>query len=228
MRLTKSEMQQRRETIILTAFHLFCKRGIDNVTLLEIAQTAKVGETTVYRYFENKTVLVLQAFVKLWDMIMKQVEDSVEDTPNYSEMSGYDQIAVWLDAFRQLYQYNEDFILFSYEAKLYLLRHKVILSRNYQDTLMQSVKEPCIAAFEKGRLDGSIPIKENSEDIFYAVWGTVRGYIVKIVIYDKLFHEGSPWKSRYSVMVKGVLSALRSGWNSADAPIHVEDNNMSI
>lgn len=217
MRLTEDEMQKRRENMILTAFHLFCERGIENVTLLEIAQAAKVGESTIYRYFETKTALVQQAFIKLWDSIMAQVEESVNRTAEYPSMTGFQQIKVWLEAFRQLYQYNADFILFSYEAKLYLLRNNVTLGRNYQDALMHSVKGPCIAAFEKGKADGSIPVKLPSEDIFYAVWGSVRGYIVKIVIYDKLFQEDSPWESRYSVMENGILCALSSGWDPPES-----------
>lgn len=218
MKLTQEEMQERRKTIVMTAFQLFCERGIEDVSLVEIAKAANVGETTIYRYFENKTTLVLEAFIKLWDMIMRQVEQAAEHYDNYYALTGYDQIAVWLDAFQQLYQNKADFILFSYEAKLYLLRHKIKLNSIQQDALMHSIKPPCLAALEKGKADGSIPILEDSENVFYAMWGAIRGYIVKIVIYDSLYGEDSPWESRYQVMKTGILSALRSGWNAPDAP----------
>lgn len=212
MKLTESEMQERRKKIILTAFQLFCERGIEDVTLLEIAREAKVGETTIYRYFENKTNLVLEAFVKLWDLIMSRLEQSVESADRYDSLSGYQQIALWLESFRALYMNDADFILFSYEAKLYLLRRKVRLSRLEQDLLMHAILDPCIAALEKGKKDGSIPIKQNTQDIFYAIWGSIRGFIVKIVIYDGLYGEDSPWESRYQTMIQGILSALSSGW----------------
>lgn len=218
MKLTQEEMRERRKTIVMTAFQLFCERGIEDVSLVEIAKAANVGETTIYRYFENKTTLVLEAFIKLWDMIMRQVEQAAEHYDNYYALTGYDQIAVWLDAFQQLYQNKADFILFSYEAKLYLLRHKIKLNSIQQDALMHSIKPPCLAALEKGKADGSIPILEDSENVFYAMWGAIRGYIVKIVIYDSLYGEDSPWESRYQVMKTGILSALRSGWNAPDAP----------
>lgn len=216
MRLSEKEIQERRKNIILIAFHLFCERGIDSVTLIEIAREAKVGETTIYRYFENKTKLVEEAFIKLWDTIMSQVERCVENKENYEEMTGFQQIAVWIDAFRQLYIENADFILFSYEAKLYLLRHRVKFDRFQQDVLMHAVKGPCLLALEKGKRDGSIPVKKDSEDIFYAIWGPVRGYIAKIVIYDELYGEDSPWRERYEVMEEGILCALKSGWEAAE------------
>lgn len=216
MKLTEEEMLERRKTIILTAFHLFCERGIEDVPLTEIAKAAKVGETTIYRYFENKTNLVLEAFIKLWDLIMSHVEESVKGAGNYSTLTGYEQIARWIDSFRQLYMNQSDFILFSYEAKLYLLRHKVKLNRYQQDTLMHAIKGPCLAALEKGKADGTIPIRQSCDDVFYAMWGSIRGYIVKIVIYNGLYGEDSPWESRYRVMESGILSALRSGWTAPE------------
>lgn len=206
-------MQERREAIIQAAFHLFCARGIDNVPMLEVAQKAQISENTLYRYFSNKEKLVLEAFVKMWDTIMQNVEQIVESVPSYDALTGYGQIRVWIEGFRHLYQADQEFVLFSYEAKLYLLRQHVKLDRFQQDTLMQSFRGPCLAALDKGKLDGSIPARESSEDLFYSIWGAIRGYIVKIVIYGLLYGQDSPWESRYEVMERGILSALSSGWN---------------
>lgn len=200
----------------MTAFHLFCQRGIEDVPLVEVARTAHVGETTIYRYFENKANLVLEAFIKLWDAIMGRLKQEVEETKDYPLLTGLQQMQVWLEAFRQLYLKNSDFVLFSYEAKLYLLRHGVRLNKSQQDVLMHAIKLPCLSALEKGMVDGTIPVNRDSEDIFYAVWGTVRGFIVKIVIYGHLCGEDSPWENRYQTMVDGILSALASGWAKAD------------
>lgn len=212
MRLTEEDIKERRKTMLYTAFRLFCERGIENVPMLEIAKQAKVGENTLYRYFGNKEQLVLEAFVKMWDSIMKNVEQIVAGVPNYDTLTGYNQIRVWLEGFRHLYQADKEFVLFSYEAKLYLMRHNVKLERFQQDALMQSFRGPCLAALEKGKADGSIPVKEDGEDLFYAIWGAIRGYVVKIVIYGELYGVDSPWESRYGMVEKGILSALSSGW----------------
>lgn len=217
MKITEEEMMERRKNMICTAFHLFCKRGIDNVTLMEIAKNAGYGESTIYRYFDNKTTLILEAFIKLWDLIMSDLGKNVESADHYEDLTGYEQIKVWIESFRELYQNDSDFVLFSYEAKLYLLRHNIKLDEIQQDTMMHAIKRPCLQALQKGIRDGTIPIKyEMAEDIFYAIWGSIRGYIVKIVIYDSLYGAGSPWESRYKVMEKGILSALRRGWDGCE------------
>lgn len=212
MRLTEEDMQQRREKIIRNAFLLFSERGIEGVKLSEIAKKSHVSENTIYRYFGNKESLVQEAFIELWEHIMTSVEKNVENTMNYSELSGFEQICVWIDGFKQLYREDKEFVLFSYEAKLYLLRHHIKIDQSQQDLLMHNIHDPCMAALDKGKQDGSIPVKEDSEDLFFAIWGAIRGYIVKIVIYGELYGEDSPWESRYEVVKQGILSALRSGW----------------
>lgn len=212
MRLTEKEMDARRELIIQNAFHMFCQRGIDAVSLLEITEASQVGENTIYRYFGSKENLVLEAFIRLWDTIMTSVEKSIEGISNYAQLSGLEQIRTWINGFRHLYEIDAEFVLFSYEAKLYLLRHNIRLNNHQQDLLMQSIRGPCMAALEKGKRDGSIPTQQSNEDLFYAIWGTIRGYVVKIVIYDRLYGQDSPWKQRYETMASGILCALHSGW----------------
>lgn len=214
IRLTEEAMQERRKAIIHAAFRLFCDHGIKIVSLSMISKKAKVSENTIYRYFGNKEKLVLEVFVILWDNAMQSVEQIVDRVPNYEAMTGYGQIQVWIEGFRHLYEIDRELLLFSYEANLYLLRQNIKLSKFHQDTLMKSFYSHCLAALEKGKEDGSIPIKENCEDVFYAIWGAIRGYTAKIVIYQLLYGEDSPWESRYQTMENGILSALRSGWNA--------------
>lgn len=214
MRITEEEMLERREMMIQTAFCLFCDYGIESVSMSEIAKKAQVGENTLYRYFDTKGKLVLAAFVKLWNTIMHNVESIVENVPDYETLSGYEQMRVWIKGFQHLYKADKEFVLFSYEAKLYLLRQNIKMDKFQQDMLMQAVREPCLEALDKGKKDGSIPVRENSEDLFYAIWGSIGGYIAQIVIYGELYGENSPWEKRYEMMEKGILSALYSGWNA--------------
>lgn len=214
MRITEEEMQERREMMIQTAVRLFCDYGIENVSMSEIARKAQVGENTLYRYFDTKGKLVLAAFIKSWNLVMSHVESSVEGTPGYHSLTGYEQMRLWIRGFRYLYQSEREFVLFSYNAKLYLLHQNDQMDQVQQDMLMHTVREPCLKALEKGRQDGTIPVKESSEDLFYAIWVSIRGYIAKIVLYGELYGKDNPWEERYRIMEAGILSALHSGWNA--------------
>lgn len=213
MKISEQEFTQRKGRIIEEAFHLFCSQGIEKVSMADIARQAGVSESSLYRYFGSKPNLVYNTLGILWRKIGNRISDSVDNTAGYNGMTGLEQIAVQMESCRQLYETNADYVLFSYETKLYLLRNGHHLSAAEYDALMLEIREHFIASLEKGRADGSIPSDKDPLDLFYAVWGTLRGYIVKIVIYSALCREESPWESRYRTMESGILSALAAGWS---------------
>ncbi|MGG5254685.1 TetR/AcrR family transcriptional regulator [Neobacillus sp. SM06] len=54
----------KQEEIFEAAMQLFAERGYDGTTVPMIAEKAKVGAGTIYRYFENKEFLVNSLFIK--------------------------------------------------------------------------------------------------------------------------------------------------------------------
>ncbi|WP_213421350.1 TetR/AcrR family transcriptional regulator [Bhargavaea massiliensis] len=52
----------KHESILMAAQKLFAERGYDGTTVPMIAEEAKVGAGTIYRYFENKQKLVNELF----------------------------------------------------------------------------------------------------------------------------------------------------------------------
>ncbi|MCW1927862.1 TetR/AcrR family transcriptional regulator [Bhargavaea beijingensis] len=52
----------KHENILMAAQKLFAERGYDGTTVPMIAEEARVGAGTIYRYFENKQMLVNELF----------------------------------------------------------------------------------------------------------------------------------------------------------------------
>lgn len=204
MKITYEEMQERRERIIWSAYHLFCKRGIENVTLLEIAKEANVGESTVYRYFENKANLVQEIFSGMWDHIIGYEIPKVEKSKEYQAMSGYGQVERWLDFFHEFYISNQELILFFYEVRLYLMRHKTEVGWYQQETLTELIRRPCFYALEKGEADGSIKSFQDKEELFYAIWSTMWGCVA-------LYGRDDFFEKRFRLMKAGILNSLGAG-----------------
>ncbi len=65
----------KRDTIVSSALELFAERGFDATTVPMIATSANVGAGTIYRYFENKEVLVNTLFQEYVGTFMKTIEE---------------------------------------------------------------------------------------------------------------------------------------------------------
>ena len=59
MILTKEEAKRRREKVLKVAFKLFVKNSIEAVSMQQISDASKVGVASVFRYYANKTDLVI-------------------------------------------------------------------------------------------------------------------------------------------------------------------------
>ena len=75
--------RSKRDDIMDAALVLFAERGYDGTTVPMIAEKAKVGAGTIYRYFENKESLVNSMFqdnvAKFSDMLRSSLDGESND-----------------------------------------------------------------------------------------------------------------------------------------------------
>ncbi|HMC00338.1 MAG TPA: TetR/AcrR family transcriptional regulator [Flavobacteriaceae bacterium] len=64
-----------KEDIIKTAIDLFLTYGFKSVTMDDIANTLGMSKKTIYQYFDNKTVLVEEAVLYLFQSISSGIDD---------------------------------------------------------------------------------------------------------------------------------------------------------
>lgn len=66
---------EKRHEILRAALELIAEHGFHDAPIAAIAERAKVGAGTIYRYFENKDVLINELFRELHDRICRELRE---------------------------------------------------------------------------------------------------------------------------------------------------------
>lgn len=177
--------------------------------MIDIARCAGVAEKSLYRYFNTKQELLMRTTYLVWNEIILTLIEQLGD--DFSEKSGLAQIDILLEKFRELYRNCSAYILFAYEYRLILsYSAERLTAHDYADEL-RPIHDICKSALRKGQEDGSIRETSNPEDLYFAIWGLIRGYISKIVIYDHMYEGKNPWEDRFSLAKHLIVSGLQNG-----------------
>lgn len=193
MKITERELEARKNRIIHRAFGLFCQKGIDQVSMEEIAKAADVSVISVYRYFSTKSELLLITQEMLWKEALQNVTSYVITADGYSRKSGFEQIRDLINGFEKLYRLHGEYLLFSAYYKLYLAREGLQLSGQKLGEMLAPIRAVFLKALEKGEKDRSLTLPCDLESTFYCLWGTLWGYVEEIVVYDRILNGENHW-----------------------------------
>jgi AcrR family transcriptional regulator len=111
-------VKNKRADILNAALSLFAERGFDATTVPAIADKAQVGAGTIYRYFENKEVLVNSLFQ---DCVRLLSETLNKNMPN-SDASMREQFHHVFSQMNQFANHHDDALTFidSHSSARYL------------------------------------------------------------------------------------------------------------
>lgn len=175
----------KKQHILETAFALFSERGIESVTVPEIAEACGVGRATVYRYFATKMDLVVAVGTWKWETYIR-AHDASLPAEILERMTGAEYLRFYLDAFLDLYRNHRDILRFNYGFNSYL-QHGAGSSEQ---------KRPYMAVaghlavrfhelYERGRADGTLNTQISEEEMFsssfHIMLAAVTRYAVGLV-----------------------------------------------
>lgn len=145
--------------IVDIATDLFMCRSVSEVTIRDIAISAQVGEATIYRYFGNKQNLVMQAAMKLQNIVSEGFF-RLEKGKN-----GYEKLALFYESYYDIYLKHPNFYKFLNEFDAYIANEKSDDMNPYENAIDQ-YKVFYMKAYELGLKDGSVK-KQNDIELFY-------------------------------------------------------------
>ena len=145
--------------IVDIATDLFMCRSVNEVTIRDIAISAQVGEATIYRYFGNKQNLVMQAAMKLQNIVSDGFF-RLEKGKN-----GYEKLALFYESYYDIYKKHPDFYKFLNEFDAYIAVEQSEDMNPYESAIDQ-YKNFYMEAYQLGLKDGSVK-KQKDIEMFY-------------------------------------------------------------
>lgn len=201
----------RIEKIINSAYELFSKRGIEDVTMTDIADRSKIGVASIYRYFETKEILVVMTATQVWDNQMQNVLPSLL-RPKYKNSTGYEQLQEIFALFIKLYETETEFLRFIYLFDAFAVKEKIPREAmsNYEAKILL-VKQFISDAIQKGFDDGSIgeKYKPYGEMLYFTLMHTFFSVAQKLSLSGKMLDMDT--KKNGTIQLKLLADVLLGG-----------------
>ena len=162
------EMNARREAMLAEGFRLFSQRGIEGVSMCEVAKACGVGIATLYRYYNTKFQLVLAISVRQWNNYGEYVR-AMRSKRRASEMTAAQELDFYLGFYIDLYQNHKDILRFNQDFNNYV-RHENATPDQlgvYADVI-DIFSRMFGELYEKGKADGTIRTELPEERMFAA------------------------------------------------------------
>ena len=199
------------DRVLDAAFELFSTRGIDSVAMTDIADKAKIGVASLYRYFETKEILAVKTATHAWTKRMDDVLPSLLKS-KYKNANGYEQLEQIFALFVKLYENHMDFLRFIYLFDSFAVKEKIPRESmvNYEVVILQ-VKQIISEAIEKGFADGSIneKYKAYGEMLYFTLMHTFFSVAQKLSLSGKMLDMDA--KKNSVLQLKLLAEVLLNG-----------------
>jgi len=160
------EMASRRELMLETGFRIFAEKGIEAVSMQEVANACGLGVATLYRYFNTKLLFVIAVGAKKWEELFEEVE--AERVRRCCElMTAAEELDFSLSIFIMFYREHRDVLRFNQNFNNFVIREKATADQLH--AYMKAIEPFSInfhRLYEKGKRDGTIRTEQSEQTVY--------------------------------------------------------------
>jgi AcrR family transcriptional regulator len=162
----EAEMAARRELMLETGFRVFAEKGIEAVSMQDVARACDLGIATLYRYFKTKLEFVIAIGARQWEEYFREVE--TEYARRGGElMNAAEELDFYLSMYILLYRGHRNLLCFNQNFNGYVAHEQAapeLLSEYLQ--AIEPFTKKFHTLYEKGLRDGSIRTDEPEQTMF--------------------------------------------------------------
>ena len=218
--LNNLQKEVTRQRILETGFRLFAEKTIEKVKMTDVAEAGGISVATIYRYYPNKTALVLAISTWAWEKHLNEMVSKLEKR----EVTAAEEYEYFLDSFLDLYRINKALLRFNQFFNVYIENEKDVPAEAMQPYI--AVADVLAARFEvmfrKAQEDHTvrtdIPPKEMLMVSLHLMLAAVTRYAVGLI------YGGERDSDKELVLLKNML--LREFTQGGGAAETVSDGGV--
>lgn len=169
--------ENQREWILEVSEDLFIKRGIEQVTIGDIASASRLTRATIYKYFANKDQMAQEIFKS----VTKGWRDRNEREVWGFEGNGYQRLEKFITSFFDYLLQNPREV--GFVAELNYLYAKQWSAEMFAETMLENLREDrqfVLESIQKGIADGSLRADVEPELMLAAFFNFISGNISRL------------------------------------------------
>ena len=181
--------QEKQQRILDAGFKLFSERGIEPVTMPEVAQAGGVGRATLFRYYPSKLELVIAIGAWKWEEYIKERRANVSPEAR-ARMTGAERLRLFMDSFVDLFRNHSDILRFNYNFNSFLHYETTAADRKQPYLkVVENLGEQFHALYQRGIADGTLNAEISEQTMFtssfHIMLAAATRYAVGLVIVEK-------------------------------------------
>ena len=157
------------ENVLKTSLNLFSQKGIQKVSLNEIAKISDIGIASLYRYFKNKKTLICECAIYNLSKLIDGIEPIVTSI-QFLDKTAIEELEELFSYYIVLFNENIAFLKFLSEFDNYVNFNK--MDKEVEDTynkLYKSLYTLAKKIHSKGLVDNSIRDNFDFDKFYYSI-----------------------------------------------------------
>lgn len=188
----KEAIEHRREDFLQAGYALFSERGIDSVSLRDVAHASGHGVATLFRYFETKAGLLVEIADWKWGEFFARNSERRPDAQGTATAA--ELFEFYLDSFLEVYRTDKPLLRFNQFLNIYLRSEGAAgdATRRYRG-LMRPISDLVHAVCAKAKEDGTLKMDISETELLsvtvHLMLAAVTRYAVGLVFEPEGFDD---------------------------------------
>lgn len=192
--------ERNKKYVLDIAKMYFLENGIVGVSVIDIARKADVGTASIYRYFDGKNALIIEAAVSMWKERLVQIKRVYDKN---IEQSGFEQLKCLTKFFPWSVIHDEKFSQFLVMLDALLINGEISAQeRKMYDEVMIEIYRIFEKAYNTGREDGTVREISDFANFYFAGTQAILSMSQKLMMRGNIVSTDTDMADKINLIIE--------------------------